>query len=107
MFANYVSLYPDIPCRMHFTDRYFVDRDIRDGESGRLKTLKTLVMWTDEVNSLPSAKTFSVLSQQLTALLEPYLIDHAYRNWDFIITKNGSGFATKFKLEAIPRQQRS
>lgn len=103
MLMNYVALAPGVPRRLHFTDDYLVDRDITDPDTGKTKRLKTLVFQVDEVDSLPASKTFSVVSSKLAAALQPYLKDHAYRGWDFVITKDGSGFAARFKVEAHPR----
>lgn len=107
MLANYVALADGIPLRLHFTDDYTVDRDITDPDTGKTKRVKTLVFWVDEVNGEPSSKTFSVLSQQLLNLFQPYLKEHVYRGWDFVITKTGTGFTARFKVEAHPRASRS
>jgi hypothetical protein len=103
MLMNYVALAPGIPRRLHFTDDYLVDRDITDPDTKKTKRIKTLVFQVDEVDGEMASKTFSVLSQSLSAALQPYLKDHAYRGWDFVITKDGSGFTARFKVEARPR----
>ncbi len=103
MLSNYVALESGVPRRLHFTDDYLVDRDITDPDTKKTKRLKTLVFQVDEVDSEPASKTFSVVSSKLAAALQPYLKDHAYRGWDFVITKDGAGFAARFKVEAHPR----
>jgi hypothetical protein len=103
MLMNYVALAPGVPRKMHFTDDYLVDRDITDPDSGKTKRLKTLVFQVDEIDGEPASKTFSVVSSKLAAALQPYLKDHAYRGWDFVITKDGSGFTARFKVDARPR----
>ena len=107
MLANYVALSDGIPLRLHFTDDYLVDRDITDPDTKRTKRVKSLVFEVDQVNGEPASKTFSVLSQQLAALLQPYLKDHAYRGWEFVITKTGAGMVARFKVEAHPRALQS
>jgi len=103
MLANYVALAEGVPLRLHFTDDYMVDKDIRDPDTGKTKRVKSLVFFCDTVGGEPSAKTFSVISSQLAALMEPYLKDKNYRNWDFIITKTGTGFLSRFQVQAVPR----
>ena len=103
MFANYIALEEGIPLRLHFTDDYLVDRDITDPQTQKVKRIKSLVFWVDEVNGQPASKSFSVVSQALAAKLQPYLAGKNYAGWTFVITKNGSGFTASFKVEAIPR----
>jgi len=103
MLMNYVELTPEIPLRLHFTDDYRVQRDLPDPLTGKTKRVDSLIFWVDEVNGQPVAKTFSIVSKGLAALLEPYLSDKAYREYDFTITKRGSGFATQFQVDALPR----
>jgi len=107
MLANYVALGDGIPLRLHFTDDYLVDRDITDAGTGKTKRVKSLVFEVDQINGEPASKTFSVLSQQLAGLLQPYLRDHAYRGWDFVITKTGTGFTARFRVEAHPHDLQS
>jgi hypothetical protein len=103
MLMNYVALEPGTPRRLHFTDDYVIDRDISDPDTKKTKRIKTLVFQVDELDGQPASKTFSVVSQKLAQTFEPYLKDHAYRGWDFVITKDGSGFTARFKVDARPR----
>jgi len=50
LLMNYVALVPGVPTRMHFTDDYYVDREIADRETGKPKRIKSLVFWVDELN---------------------------------------------------------
>jgi hypothetical protein len=102
MLMNYVALEKDVPTRMHFTDHYLVEREIWDDKLGKFKTVKSLVFWVDELNGEPTARTFSVLSEALATILRPSLPDHAYVNNDFIITKRGEGFGTRYEVQSIP-----
>lgn len=105
MLMNYVSLQPGIPLRMHFTDDYFVNREISDPESGRPKRINTLVFWVDTLEGEPAARTFSVTSQKLQNQLEPFLRDKRYLDYDFIITAIGEGFRKDFVVEPILRRE--
>ena len=49
LLMNYVALVPGVPTRMHFTDHYYIDREIADKESGKPKKIHTLVFWVDEL----------------------------------------------------------
>ena len=102
MLMNYVELETDVPTRMHFTDHYFVEREIWDKDLEKFKWVRSLVFWVDTLGGYPAAKTFSVLSKKLAATLEPYLAGHKYLEYDFVVTKKGEGFATTYLVEAIP-----
>lgn len=103
MLMNYVALDKDVPTRMHFTDHYSVEREIWDAKLGKYKPVKSLVFWVDELNGEVTAKTFSVLSETLATILRPYLPDHSYINFDYLITKRGEGFGTRYEVQAIPK----
>lgn len=103
MLMNYVALEKDVPARMHFTDHYLVEREIWDESLGRYKTIKSLVFWVDQLNGEPTARTFSVISEALASMLRPSLPDHSYIDFDYVITKRGSGFATRYELQKIPK----
>ncbi len=105
LLANYIRLFPGVPTRMHFTDKYLIDREIADRESGKPKTIKSLVFYVDEVNGEPASRTFSVLSQKLAAHMEPYLPDNEYRGYDFLITQMGEGFLKDWNVQVIKRPE--
>ncbi|MBU1307870.1 MAG: hypothetical protein KKF33_20390 [Alphaproteobacteria bacterium] len=105
MLMNYVALIPGVPTRMHFTDDYYVDREIPDRESGKAKRVKSLVFWVDELNGEPAARTFSVLSQKLSETLEPFRKDKRYTRYDIIITQMGDGFLKDWNVQAILRPE--
>ena len=90
---NYVRLTPGVPTRMHFTDDYKIQRTIADRETGKPKTIDSLVFWVDELNGEDAARTFSVLSQKLAAHFEPFLKDKRYEGYDFIVTQMGEGLS--------------
>uniref|UniRef100_A0A6H1ZZL7 Uncharacterized protein n=1 Tax=viral metagenome TaxID=1070528 RepID=A0A6H1ZZL7_9ZZZZ len=102
MLMNYVALEPDTPTRMHFSDDYYVDRDITDRETKKAKRIRSLVFWVDRLEDEPVARTFSVISEKLRAELEPFLTDKGYRDLDFIITKRGAGFLTEYDVRTVP-----
>jgi len=100
---NYFALTPGLPARLHFTDEYWVDRQIADRESGKPKWVKSHVFWIDEINGEPAARTFSVLSEKLDAHLKPFLADKKYTLYDFIITEMGTGFLKDWNFQPILR----
>ena len=102
---NYVALVPGVPTRMHFTDHYWIDREIADKETGKPKTIRSLVFWADELNGEPAARTFSILSQKLAAHFEPFLKDKGYTLYDFIITQMGEGFLKDWNVQPIRRPE--
>ena len=105
LLSNYVALAPGVPTRMHFTDDYWVERTIADRETGKPKTIKSLVFWVDELNGEPASRTFSILSQKLYAHLEPFLPDKRYGGYDFIITQMGDGFLKDWNVQVIKRPE--
>ena len=107
LLMNYVALVPGVPTRMHFTDHYYIERVIADRETGKPKTIKSLVFWVDELNGEDCARTFSILSQKLAAHVEPFLPDKEYTRYDFIITQIGEGFLKDWNFQPIKRPEES
>uniref|UniRef100_A0A6M3M7N6 Uncharacterized protein n=2 Tax=viral metagenome TaxID=1070528 RepID=A0A6M3M7N6_9ZZZZ len=105
LLMNYVALVPGVPTRMHFTDHYYIDREIADKETGKPKTIKSLVFWVDELGGEDSARTFSILSQKLAAHLEPFLPNKEYTRYEFIITQIGEGFLKDWNVQPILRPE--
>lgn len=105
LLMNYVKLEPGVPTKLHFTDDYYVERDIPERESGKTKRVRGLVLWVDELNGEPAARNLSILSQKLAAHLEPYLKDKRYEDYDFIITEMGEGFYKDWNVQTIRRQR--
>jgi len=102
---NYIRLVPGVPTRMHFTDHYYIEREIADKETGKPKKIRSLVFWVDEVGGEDCARTFSILSQKLASHLEPFLPDKGYTPYDFIITQIGEGFLKDWNFQVIKRPQ--
>ena len=107
LLMNYVKLEPGIPTRMHFTDDYFIERDIAVPETGKTKRISSWVYQVDELNGEDVNRTFSVLSQKLQAHFEPFLKDKAYTKYDFLITQMGDGFLKDWNVQLIKRPEES
>jgi len=105
LLMNYVALVPGVPTRIHFTDHYYIDREIADRETGKPKIIRSLVFWVDELEGEDTARTFSVLSQKLSAHFEPFLPDKRYGGYDFIITQMGDGFLKDWNVQVIKRPE--
>ena len=105
LLMNYIALVPGVPTRMHFTDDYWVDREIADRETGKPKRIRSLVFWVDELNGEDCARTFSILSQKLAAHFEPFLKDKRYMGYDFIVTQIGDGFLKDWNVQVIQRPE--
>ena len=105
LLANYVRLEPGIPSRMHFTDDYKIERTIADRESGKPKTIESLVFYVDELDGEPASRTFSILSQRLAAHFEPFLPEKRYGGYDFIVTQMGAGFLKDWNVQVIRRPE--
>ncbi len=103
LLTNFVALKPGVPCRMHWTDHYWIEREIFDPELGRAKTVRSLVMWVDELDGEPAARTFSILSDKLKATLQPWLDGKKYLDYDFILTESGAGYYKEWNIQTILR----
>lgn len=99
---NYVVLQEDVPTRLHLTDHYWVDRMIWDKVMEKEKPIRSLMFAVDREGGQVVMKSFSVLSNRLAEQLSPYLHNSRHRDFDFIITMRGTGFGTRYEVEAIP-----
>ena len=100
---NYVTLPEGIPVRLHFVDHTIGDRDVMDPLLGFNKRISVLTLVVDQQDGLAVSKVLSVTSQNLAAQLGAYLSEKVYRGYDFIITRRGAGFNTKYTVMAEPK----
>lgn len=100
--GNIVILETDKPERMHFTSHTIVDRDITDPSTGRPGIRKVLEFTVDRLNGGSVNAKWSTMSEKLYGMLEAYLVGQAYRDYDFIVTKSGTGYRTQYKVDRIP-----
>jgi len=101
MLMNFLALEEGKPTRMHFSDLYRVQRRIFDRELGIFKEVDSRVFFVDRLEGQPAGRTFSVLSQKLMAQLEPFVEGNRFMEYEFIITKEGSGFSTEYRVQPI------
>lgn len=99
---NFVVLETDIPARMHFTEDALSNREITDPATGRAKKITVLEFTVDRLNGEPVTAVFSVTSEKLAQALEPIREGKRYLTLDVVITRNGSGFMTEYRVETIP-----
>jgi len=95
---NYVTLESGVPKRLHFAAGALVSREITDPLTKQAKTVRTLQFVVDQVDGRPEPTTFSVTAERLAAMLAPYLSEDRYRLYDFIITRIGEGFRTRYDM---------
>ena len=100
---NYVTLQPGVPARLHFVGGALVAKEITDPLTLRNKTVRALELDVDEVNGQPVVASFSVLSEKLAADFDPYLKDGRLKDYDFILTRTGQGYQTRYSVQRIPR----
>ncbi len=101
MLMNFIALQEGVPTRMHFTDLYRVQRPIQDRELGVEKEVDSRVFFVDRLDGRPSGRTFSILSQKLWAQLEPFVARRRYMEYEFVITREGEGFTTEYRVQPI------
>ncbi len=97
-------LEPGIPERMHFSGHAIEKRDITDPTTLRTATRNVAVFDVDWLNGESISAKFSVMAEKLYAQLEPYIRDNSYRDYQFVITKTGTGFTTSFSVQVIPKK---
>lgn len=100
--GNIVMLEAGTPERMHFTDHIVADRDITDPLTGRPGVRKVLEFTVDRLNGVAANAKFSTMSESLYGMFEPFLVGKLYRGYEFIVTKRGSGYQTKYSLDKLP-----
>ncbi len=100
--GNYVILQDGVPERVHLVAHTLELRDVTDSRT-LLPTKKNVAIFNvDRLNGQPVTAQLSVMAEGLYAKLEAYLPGQLYRGYEFIITKRGTGFTTRFSVEAIP-----
>jgi hypothetical protein len=100
---NFVTLEPNTPAVLHFSGHRFADRDIVDPLTGVEKVIRVLDFDVDTLNGQATRATFSVTSEKLAKMLEPFLGESRYLNFNLTITKSGQGFRTEYDVQATPR----
>ena len=100
--GNIVMLEPDIPERMHFTAHVIAKRDITDPLTGKPGIRNVLEFDVDRLNGAAVSAKFGTFSEGLYGKLEAYLAGQVYKNYEFIISKHGTGYHTRYKVETIP-----
>ena len=100
---NYIKLLDGVPMRLHFTDHAVGDRLVMDPVLEFEKRVTVLTLVVDEEDGRPVTKTLSVTAQNLAAQLSGYLSERIYRGYDFVLTRRGLGFATKYTVMIFPR----
>lgn len=99
---NYVILETGLPKQLHFSDHYVMERMIWDKDLGKEKPVKSHVFAVDWEDGEIVMKSFSVLSEGLSIQLAAYCPESRFRDFVFTITKTGSGFLTRYQVEATP-----
>ncbi len=107
---NYVEFTDGVPERMHFTSHVWEQITLADRLTGKPSMRNRLVMTVDEINGsktdshgLPIVARISCLAQGLVAKIEPYLAGDVYKNYDFIVTRTGTDYLTRYSVQVIPR----
>ncbi len=100
--GNYVIFDEGVPERLHFSDHQKRVKTITDPQTGRPRTINAVDFTVDRLNGQPVVSTLSIIQEGLYASIEPYLKERQYLAYDFIITKRGTGYQTKWTVEVIP-----
>lgn len=99
---NYVELQRGVPALMHFTSYIKTPREITDPKTNLLRTINILEFEVDRLNGQPVSTRYSITSEKHAADLEPDLAGERYRGYEYIITKVGVSFQTRYSLDKIP-----
>ena len=100
--GNIVILTADTPERMHFTDHVIATRDITDPLTGRPGVRKVLEFNVDKLNGVAVDAKFSTMAEGLYGQFEAFLVGKLYRGYEFIVTRRGSGYRTKYTVDKLP-----
>ncbi len=100
--GNYVIFDENVPERMHFSAHEKKVKDITDSQTGRARPVNAVDFTIDRLNGAPVQSTLSVIQENLFGQLEAYLPDRKYLQYEFTITKRGTGYRTRWTVEAIP-----
>lgn len=99
---NYVILEPDVPARLHFIDHRIVRKTITDPATGQPTARNTLELTVDRLDGREVESVLSIMAEKFASLLEPYLKDRSYKDYEFLITVTGEGFRRQFTVQPIP-----
>lgn len=111
--GNYVILEDGVPERLHFVSHTLETRTITDPKTLQPAARNVALFQVDRVNGqllimngVPYTAILSVMAEGLYGKLEAYLPGNVYRDYEFIITKRGIGYTTKYTVEVIPLSTR-
>jgi len=99
---NYIELQVGIPARMHFMALTMIEKDQVDTLTGTPMKKRSLYGVVDRLNGQEVSTTFSALAQGLKDQLEPFIANDRFKTVEFVITKFGSGFLTRYQVEVNP-----
>jgi hypothetical protein len=99
---NYVELEEGVPARLHFFNHALVTKTITDSITREPALRNTLVFDVDRLDGREVNSKLSIMADKFADKFAPYLDDKSYRNYDFLITFNGSGFRRTYTVQAIP-----
>jgi hypothetical protein len=99
---NYVELQDGVPARMHYIGHSIVVKRITDKLTGLPSDKNSLVFSVDRLNGVEVLTTFSTLADTLAEQLMPYTEGRRYIGLEFIITKHGKEFQTRYSVEVKP-----
>jgi len=100
--GNYVIFDENTPERLHFSEHMARVKEITDPQTLRPRTVNAVDFTVDRLNGRPVVSTLSIIQENLYAQIEPYLENRQYVQYDFIVTKRGSGYRTRWTVEVIP-----
>jgi hypothetical protein len=102
--GNWIMFEEGVPERLHFTGFRKERREITDPGTGGGSFRMAAIFDVDEENGHPVTAQLSVIAEKLYGQLEPYTRDNSYKDFDFTITKTGSGFRTSYSVVVTPRR---
>ena len=90
--ANWVKLEVGKEVKLHFREYVVRSREIEDPDFKVMRKVETLLFLVDRMDGEEVDKTFSVLSEKLAQEFEPYLEDGSFRNYEWVLVKDGPGY---------------
>jgi hypothetical protein len=99
--GNFVVLQEGVPKSLRFSELYFVEKEIKDPLTKKVKRVVALQGDVIEEDGKEVRKVFSVTSEKLATALQPLLGMKDLHLHRVVITKHGQGFTTEYTVTII------
>jgi len=100
--ANYVTLVPGVPKRLHFNAYAWADTVQNDPLLKLALSKRKLVFVVDQEDGAKVSKTYSTLRGKEWSFWEPFLGDGSFKNFTWELVYSRQDFASEVRISAKP-----